>query len=54
MTITGICTIAIAKLQMAQKQDGVKFVLCSKQGDKIEGVVLNRVCILELFCSKQG
>ena len=25
-----------------------------KQGNKIEVVVLNRVCILELFCSKQG
>ena len=28
------------------KQDCVHFVLCPKQANKIEGVVLNRVCIL--------
>ena len=38
---------------MALKQDGLRFVFCPKQG-KIEGVVLNRVCILRIFCSKQG
>ena len=27
---------------------------CPKQGTKIEGVVLNRVCILGILCSKQG
>ena len=31
---------------MALKQDCVHFVLCPKQANKIEGVVLNRVCIL--------
>ena len=39
---------------MALKQDGVHFVLCPKQGNNIEGVVLNRVRIIEIFCSKQG
>ena len=35
---------------MALKQDGVNSVLCPKQGDKIEGAVLHRLCILEFFC----
>ena len=39
---------------MALKQDGMHFVLCPKQGNKIEGVVLNRVRIIEIFCSKHG
>ena len=39
---------------MALKQDGMHFVLCPKQGNKIEGVVLNRVRIIEIFSSKQG
>ena len=39
---------------MALKQDGVHFVLCPKQVNKIEGVVLNRVCIIEIFCPKPG
>ena len=30
------------------------FVLCSKQGNKIEGIVLDRVCILGMFCPIQG
>ena len=30
---------------MALKQDGVHFVLYPKQGNRIDGVVLNRVCI---------
>ena len=34
---------------MVLKQDGVHFVLCPKQGNKIEGVALNRVCILGFF-----
>ena len=35
---------------MALKQYGVQFALCPKQGsNKIEGVVLNRVCILGFF-----
>ena len=37
---------------MALKEDGVHF--CPKQGNKIEGVVLNRVCIVGFFCPKQG
>ena len=39
---------------MALKQDGVYFVLCPKEGHKIEGVVPNRVRIIEIFSSKQG
>ena len=39
---------------MALMQDRVHFLLCHKQSNKIEGVVLNRVCILRLFCPKQG
>ena len=35
---------------MALKQDGVHFALCPIQGNKIEGVVLKRVCILGIFC----
>ena len=31
-------------------QDCVHFVLCHKQRNKIEGVVLNRVCIVGSFC----
>ena len=34
---------------MALKQDCVHFVLCPKQANKIEGVVLNRVFILGSF-----
>ena len=30
------------------------FVFCPKQGNKIEGVVLNGVRILEIFCPKKG
>ena len=30
------------------------FVPCPKQGYKIKGIVLNRVCILGLLCAKQG
>ena len=32
----------------------LSFVLCPKQVNKIEHVVLNRVCILRIFCAKQG
>ena len=39
---------------MTLKPHGVYFVLCPKQGNKIEGVVLNRVCILGIFCPKRG
>ena len=39
---------------MTLKQHGVHFVLCTKQGTKIEGVVLNRLCILGVVCPKQG
>ena len=34
---------------MALKQDCVHFAVCPKQGNKIEGVVLNRVCILNFL-----
>ena len=30
------------------------FVFCPKQGNKNEGVVLNRVCVLELFYPKES
>ena len=33
---------------------GVHFVLCSKQGNKIEGVVLITVGIEGIFCPKEG
>ena len=39
---------------MALKQDGMYFVLCPKKGNKIEGDILSRVCILGYFCPKQG
>ena len=39
---------------MSLKQDSVHFVICPKQGNEIEGIVLNRVCILGMFCPVQG
>ena len=39
---------------MTLKLHGVYFVLCPKQGTKIEGVVLNRVCVLGIVCPKRG
>ena len=39
---------------MALKEDGVHFLFCPKQGNKIEGVVLNRLRIVGFFCPKQG
>ena len=39
---------------MTLKLHGVYFVLCPKQGTKIEGVVLNRVCILGIVRPKRG
>ena len=44
MTVTCICSIAIAN-KWLKKQDGVHFVVCPKQGDKIQTVVPNCVCI---------
>ena len=41
-------------IKMALNQKGVHFVLCPKQGNKIEGVVINRVCVLRIFCRKKG
>ena len=35
---------------MALKQDCVHFVLCPEQGNKIEAVDLNKICILDIFC----
>ena len=40
--------------KMALKQDGVHFVHCPEQGNKIKGVVLNRVSILGILRPKQG
>ena len=37
---------------MALKQEGVHCVLCPKQRNKIKGIVLNRACILQLFCAE--
>ena len=34
---------------MALKEDGVHFFFCPKQGKQMEGVVLNRVCIVGFF-----
>lgn len=39
---------------MALKHYSVPFVICPKRGNEIEGIVLNRVCILGTFCPKQG
>ena len=39
---------------MALKQDGVYFVLCPKQSNKIEGDILSRLRILGFFRPKQG
>ena len=39
---------------MAFEQNDVYFVLGSNHGNKIEGVVLSRMCILGFFCPKQG
>ena len=33
---------------------GVNFVLRPNQGNKSEDVILSRVCILGIFCPKQG
>ena len=51
-----ICSIVIANksLQNCVKQGSVYFLLYSKQGPKIEGVVQHRACILFFFCPKQG
>ena len=35
---------------MALNQDDVHFFCCSKEGNKIESGVLNRVGILDFFC----
>ena len=37
-----LCEFALLQLP---KQDGMHFVLCLKQGNKLEGVVLNRVMV---------
>ena len=46
--------IANKTLQNCVKQGHVHFLLCPKQGLKIEDGVLHRVYILGLFCPKQG
>ena len=46
--------IANKTLQNCVKQGSVYFLLCPKQGLKIEDGVLHRVYILGLFCPKQG
>ena len=40
--------------QWALKQDGVHFVLCPKQGNKVEDIFPCRICILGFFCPKQS
>ena len=52
MTVTRICSIAIANKWLKTRRQ--TFVFRPKQGNKIEGVLLNRACILGIFCSKQG
>ena len=49
-----LCSSGVMPIKMALKQKGVHFVLCPKQGNKIEGVVINRVCVLRIFCRKKG
>ena len=34
---------------MTLKQDGVHFLLCPRQVNKSDGVLLNRACLLEFF-----
>ena len=41
--------IANKTIQNCVKRGTVYFLLCPKQGLKIEGVVLHRVCILRFF-----
>ena len=45
----GRCSSDVMPIKMALKQKGVHFVLCRKQSNKIEGVVINRVCILGIL-----
>ena len=37
-----------------QTKRSVYFVICPNEGPKMEGVVLNRVGIIGLFCPKQS
>ena len=39
---------------MALKYDSANYVLCPKQGNKIEVVVLNRLHVLGFFLPKTG
>ena len=49
MTITGIWSIEIANKRLYKKKKRHAFFLCPKQGYKLEGIILYRVCILEFF-----
>ena len=52
MTVTRICSIAIVNKWLKTRRQA--FVFRPKQGNKIEGVLLNRAWILGIFCPKQG
>ena len=52
MTVTRICSIAIVNKWLKTRRQ--TFVFRPKQGNKIEGVLLNRAWILGIFCPKQG
>ena len=52
MTVTRICSVAIANKWLKTRRQ--TFVFRPKQGNKIEGVLLNRAWILGIFCPKQG
>ena len=47
-----VCSPSTQKYNVPQ--DCVHFVLCPKQANKIEGVVVNRVCILGSFFLNMG
>ena len=50
--INFVCTVYSKNRKVCS---GLHFVLCPKQGRKIEGVAVNRVCFLkEFFCPKRG
>ena len=54
MAYTGICRWTGYSFWPLCHKQGVYFVICLKQGPKLEGVVLHRVGILGLFWPIQG
>ena len=48
------CSHSTVSQKKIRDRSQSNFVLCPKQGNKFEGVVLNRVCILGFFRPKQA